>query len=419
MRLIVGSGTPLCGSVNIQGAKNSALKLMAATLLAEGTHHLSNVPEIVDVEIMSELLRSMGSSVQWEGVNRLVITTPAMDGLLPRAPYELVDRMRASIVVLGPLVARAGVAQVSLPGGDDFGHRPIDIHLDALSLMGADFKVSHGYVTGRSERLVGAEIVLEFPSHTATDNVLMAASLASGETTITNAAKEPEVVDLAEMLKSMGARIDGAGTSTIRVVGTETLNCVSHEVIPDRVEAATFMCALAVTGGEIELLGARRDQMEMLMRKLERVGVDFVVSSSGILARSNGRPAASDIATLPYPGIATDYKPLLVAMLTVADGVSIVTENLFAGRFRYIDELRRMAANIQTEGHHVIVRGVGRLSGAQVKAPDIRAGAALVIAGLAAEGETIVSGVSHIDRGYERFEEKLTALGANVERIDS
>ncbi len=415
-KLIVSQSGPLYGTVKIQGAKNSVLKLMAATLLCEGEHLIRNVPEITDVAIMAELLSSMGSTVTWKTPNTLSISTPATKDLVPVASYELVDKMRASIVVLGPLMARMKRAQVSLPGGDDFGHRPIDMHLDALSHLGCTFSVSHGYVSGVCDELIGQDVVLEFPSHTATDNVLMASVLADSVTTIDNAAREPEVSDLATMLQEMGAKVEGAGTSRLRVIGTKSLIPADHEVIPDRVEAATFICAVGVLGGEVQLDGARNDHMDMLIRKMSKMGVEITENSSGLLVRSDGSVRATDVATLPYPGVATDYKPMIVAVLSVSDGVSIVTENLFSGRFRYIDELRRMAADIRTEGHHVIVRGVNRLSGAPIKAPDIRAGAALVIAALAAEGQSEISGVAHIDRGYERLDEKLSTLGASIER---
>jgi UDP-N-acetylglucosamine 1-carboxyvinyltransferase len=339
------------------------------------------------------------------------------DEITPIAPYELVERIRASIVVLGPLLARYGWARMSLPGGDDFGERPIDLHLRALGELGAKFTTEHGYVEGRCDRLVGTRIVLEFPSHTTTDNILMAAVLARGTTVIENAAREPEVIDLADMLAGMGARIDGAGTSHVEVEGVDELRPADHVAIPDRVEAATFMAAVGLAGGEIYLDHARPEHMDMFLHKLDTIGIRCVPTSGGIIASSDGTLSSVDISTLPYPGVATDYKPALVTLLSVADGVAIVSENIFAGRFRYVDELRRMGARISVEGHHAVVRGVPRLSGAQVRAPDIRAGAALVLAGLAAEGETEVSGAEHIDRGYEDFHGRLRALGADVERI--
>lgn len=412
----VRAGGPLSGVVRISGAKNSALKLMAACLLAEGRHTLTNVPAIIDVEIMRRVLSAMGVVSSRSDEHTLVIDVPAE--LRPEAPYELVELIRASIVVLGPLLARMGRARVSMPGGDDFGHRPIDIHLRGLAELGAVFETSHGYIEGKAPRLEGATVVLELPSHTATDNLMMAAARARGTTVIENAAREPEVCDLAEFLCAMGAKIKGAGTSHLEVTGTDQLCATTHEVIPDRVEAATFLAALGMARGEIFLEGACGDHMSMLLAKLSSMGMAMTCTPGGIEAASGSRLSSVDVATLPYPGVATDYKPFIVTLLSVADGVGIVSENLFSDRFRYVDELRRMGADIRKEGHHAVVRGVPMLSGAPVRAPDIRAGAALVLAGLAADGDTFVSGVEHIDRGYERFAEKLQALGADVKRVD-
>lgn len=414
-RFLVRPAGPLRGEVGVEGAKNSALKLMAACLLAEGTSRLASVPNIADVATMAEVLVAIGARVERRSDGAVEVDSPAVP--TPVAPYELVEKMRASVVVLGPLLARVGSAKVSLPGGDDFGSRPIDIHLRALTELGASFRYEHGYVEGSADRLVGTRIVLEFPSHTATDNVLMAAVLAKGTTVIENAAREPEVQDLAAFLTEMGARIEGAGTSRIEVEGVEELHPADHVCVPDRVEAATFLVATAMAGGEVRVRHARADHMDMLIEKLVAMGVEIEPEATGVLARSSGRLRAIDVATLPYPGVATDYKPPLVAALSIADGVSIVSENLFAGRFRYIDELRRMGADIRTEGHHAVVRGVSGLSGAPVRAPDIRAGAALVLAGLVAEGETTVTGVEHIDRGYFDFAGKLARIGADVERV--
>ncbi|HXQ59066.1 MAG TPA: UDP-N-acetylglucosamine 1-carboxyvinyltransferase [Acidimicrobiales bacterium] len=428
-QFVVHPTGPLRGTVRAGGAKNSALKLMAACLLAEGRHVLSGVPHIVDVEIMADVVRSIGGRVAWADSDSagdavpgdLVIDVPAT--LVPEAPYELVEKMRASVVVLGPLLARCGRARVSLPGGDDFGNRPIDIHLHGLSSLGASFETVHGYVegvipdAGAGGRLVGNRVVFEYPSHTATDNVLMAAVLAKGTTVLENAAREPEVADLAEFLTAMGARISGAGTSRIEVEGVDELRPTSHRVIPDRVVAATFFAAVGLAGGDVVVVDARANHMDMLLRKLGEMGVHISQTPEGLRAESAGRLRSVDISTLPYPGVATDYKPFLVTMLSVADGVGIVTENLFSGRFRYVDELRRMGADIRNEGHHAVVRGVPRLSGAPVRAPDLRAGAALVLAGLVADGETVVTGAVHVDRGYEDFAGKLNALGADVARL--
>ncbi len=413
---------PLQGTVRAGGAKNSVLKLMAATLLAEGRHELANVPQILDVEIMSDMLRALGASVTRMPGGRLLVDSPSVGDLVPEAPYELVDRMRASIVVLGPLLTRCGRARVSMPGGDDFGGRPIDFHLGGLGNMGARFETLHGNVEGTvdgegdARRLVGSQVVLEYPSHTATDNILMAAVLAKGTTVIENAAREPEVCDLAAYLRSMGARIRGAGTSHVEIEGVGELTPSTHSVVPDRVVAATYLAAAGLCGGEVVVEDARIDHMTMLVRKLGAMGVVVEQRPTGVAATREGQLRSVDVATLPYPGVATDYKPFLVTMLTVADGVSIVTENLFAGRFRYIDELRRMGADVRTEGHHAVVRGVPRLSGARVRATDIRAGAALVLAGLVADGETVVTDAQHVDRGYEDLAGALAELGARVER---
>jgi UDP-N-acetylglucosamine 1-carboxyvinyltransferase len=417
-RFVVQAGEPLRGAVAVGGAKNSVLKLMAACLLAEGRHVLTNVPDIVDVEIMGEVLGALGARVERRGPGELALEVPAAARLVPEAPYELVERMRASVVVLGPLLARCGRARVSMPGGDDFGERPIDIHLHGLGSMGASFETRHGYVEGTvgPGRLVGTPVGLEYPSHTATDNLLMAAVLAKGTTVIENAAREPEVADLAAFLGAMGARISGVGTSRLVVEGVDELRPATHRVVADRVVAATYLAAVGLAGGEILLPDARAEHMEMLLNKLRQMGLEVDQEPDGLRAGRSGRLRAADVATLPYPGVATDYKPFLVTMLSVADGVSIVTENLFSGRFRYVDELRRMGADIRTEGHHAVVRGVPRLSGAPVKAPDIRAGAALVLAGLAAEGTTEVAGAHHVDRGYQDLAGGLRALGARVTR---
>lgn len=374
---------------------------------------LHNVPDITDVAIMSELLEAMGVTVVRNG-SRLQLDVPLM--VNPEAPYELVEQMRASIVVLGPLLARFGRARVALPGGDDFGPRPINMHLGALEQLGATFENDHGYIEGRAEVLLGTDILLEFPSVGATENAMMAAVLAKGRTVIDNAAREPEIGDLAAFLNRMGAQVLGAGTSQIVIEGVDELVAVEHEVIPDRIEAATFLAALGICGGELTLKGARPDHMQMLTTKLGDMGMRISPDADGIWAAAPRRMRSVDVSTLPFPGLATDYKPFLVAMLSFADGVGIVTENIFTGRFRYIDELRRMGADIRTEGHHAVVRGQAALSGAPVKAHDIRAGAALVVAALGAEGTTEVSGAEHIDRGYEDLAGKLKSLGADVER---
>ena len=415
-QLVVRPSGPLSGTVTAGGAKNSALKLMVGCLLAEGRSVLSNVPRISDVDTMAEVLRALGAEVERLGNGDVAVTTPPADRLVPLAPEELFERMRASVVVLGLLLARCGTVSMPLPGGDDFGDRPIDFHVNGLTAMGARFESSHGKVRGTvpGGRLVGTRVVLEYPSHTATDNLLMAAALAKGTTVIENAAKEPEVADLAAMLCSMGAVVRGAGTSRIEIEGVDELRPARHAVVPDRVVAATFLAAVGMAGGDITIADARPEHMEMLLHKVGQLGVVTEMGPQGLRARATARLTSAAVATLPYPGVATDYSPLLVAMLTVADGVGILTENLFSGRFRYVEELRRMGADIRTEGHHAVVRGVDRLSGAAVRAPDIRAGVALVLAGLVAEGETVVSGAHHIARGYADLAGSLRSLGATV-----
>jgi UDP-N-acetylglucosamine 1-carboxyvinyltransferase len=416
--IVVEAGGPLSGTVTAGGAKNSALKLMVACLLAEGRSVLSNVPCISDVDTMADVLRGLGASVERLPNGDIAVTSPPADALVPAAPPELFEKMRASVVVLGLLMARSGSVRMPLPGGDDFGDRPIDFHVNGLTAMGARFESSHGEVRGSvpGGRLVGARVVLEYPSHTATDNLLMAAALAKGTTVIENAAKEPEVADLAAMLRAMGAVVRGAGTSRIEVEGVDSLSPVRHTVVPDRVVAATFVAAVGMAGGDVTIADAHPQHMEMLLRKVGQMGVMTSFGPEGVRATSDGHLVSADVATLPYPGVATDYSPLLVAMLTVADGVGILTENLFSGRFRYVEELRRMGADIRTEGHHAVVRGVPKLSGATVRAPDIRAGVALVLAGLVAEGTTVVSGAHHIRRGYEDLVASLRGLGARVSR---
>ncbi len=414
--IVVRPNGPLGGTVRAGGAKNSALKLMVASLLAEGRTVLHNVPLINDVDSMADVLRAVGARVERLADGDVAITTPAAEDMRPVAPYELVERMRASVVVLGLLLARCGEVHMPLPGGDDFGDRPIDFHVSALTAMGARFEISHGEVRGYVDggRLVGTKVVLEYPSHTATDNLLMAAALAKGTTVIENAAKEPEVIDLAAMLGAMGVEVRGAGTSRIEIEGVDELRPTAHAVVPDRVVAATFVAVAGMTGGDVTIADARPDHMEMLLRKVNQMGVVTTMGPEGLRATAGRRLVAADVATLPYPGVATDFSPLLVAMLTGADGVGILTENLFSGRFRYVEELRRMGADIKTEGHHAVVRGVQHLSGARVRAPDIRAGAALVLAGLVADGETTVTNAHHISRGYEDLVGALCSLGAKV-----
>ncbi len=420
-RILIRRSGPLKGEVAIPGAKNSVLKLMAATLLADGEFTLTNVPDIADVGIMADLLAAIG--VRSERLSSSELRLVNDGDIRPVAPYELVERIRASINVLGPLLGRFGRVSLSLPGGDDFGSRPIDMHLKGLEAMGATFELQHGVVEATAERLHGADVTLEFPSVGATENILTAAVYAKGTTVIDNAAREPEITDLCHFLVAMGAQIEGVGTSTLVIHGVErgTLHAVRHAVVPDRIQAATYLAAVAVSGGEVVLRGARADHMDMLLRRFHDMGLTITTIGSGadssLAVWAAGRLRSIDVATLPYPGIATDYKPLIVTMLSVADGVGIVTENLYPGRFRYVEELQRLGADIRADGHHAVVRGVPQLSGAPVRAPDIRAGAALVVAGLAADGETSVAGVHHVDRGYDDLVGRLAALGADIERV--
>lgn len=415
-QILVHRSGPLHGEVVVPGAKNSVLKLMAATLLADGEHTLTNVPDIADVQIMSDLLAAIGITTTSAAPGELTMVNTG--DVTPVAPYELVEQIRASINVLGPLIGRFGYVKLSLPGGDDFGSRPIDMHLGGLEAMGAAITIEHGYVEARAERLMGADITFEFPSVGATENIVTAAVHAKGTTVIDNAAREPEIADLCTMLVSMGADIEGIGTPTLVVHGVEPgeLRATQHCTVTDRIQAATYMAAVAITGGELHLRGVRPEHMEMLLRKFHEMGLHIVTQHDGVTVRSEGRLTSIDVQTLPYPGIATDYKPLIVTMLSVADGVGIVTENLYPGRFRYVEELQRLGADIRTDGHHAVVRGRPHLSGAPVKAPDIRAGAALLVAGLAAEGTTTITGVHHIDRGYDDLVGRLAAVGANIER---
>lgn len=416
-RIVVRSGPPLEGTVTVAGAKNSVLKVMAATLLAEGTYRISNVPRIVDVDLMAELLRAVGCTVEWDPTEAAVIRIDVPAEITPVAPYDIVERFRASVVVLGPMLARCGEASVALPGGDDFGPRPIDMHVRGLEGLGARVEVVHGYIEASAAQLLGGRVVLEFPSVGATENLLMAAVAAKGTTVIDNAAREPEISDLCQFLSAMGAGIDGAGSSTLEVKGTGSarlLQAADHTIIGDRIVAATYLAALGVASGEVFVAGARHDHMELLCHKLIEMGMLITPDDQGIMAIAPRRLDSVDCSTLPYPGVATDYKPFLVAMLCTASGVGIVTENLFPGRFRYVDELRRMGADIRTDAHHAVVRGVQRLSGAPVRAHDIRAGAALAVAGLGAEGPTVVTDAHHVARGYEDLAGDLASLGAQM-----
>jgi UDP-N-acetylglucosamine 1-carboxyvinyltransferase len=415
---IVG-GASLNGEVTVTGAKNSVLKLMAASLLAEGKTTISNVPDIADVDIMSDLLTRLGCIVVLNnksgGDGTVTIDVPATP--LHRADYELVRKMRASINVLGPLVARIGIAEVALPGGDAIGSRGLDFHIKGLESLGAKAHIEHGYVIAEApEGLTGAAVVLDFPSVGATENIMTAAVLAEGVTTIDNAAREPDIVDLCEFLVSMGAKIEGIGSPLITITGVKKLHPTSHRVITDRIIAGTWAFAAAMTQGDITIHGARADHMEVMLDKLTTAGAIITSTADGVRVKMDHRPKAIDVATLPYPGFATDLLPFIIAMNAIADGHAIVTENVFESRFMFVNELARLGAQITVDGHHASIDGIPQLSGAPVEASDIRAGAGLVLAALVAEGETTVDGAFHVDRGYPNFAEDLRNLGANVTR---
>ena len=410
---IMTGGVPLRGEVPISGAKNSTLKLMAASLLVPGEVVLDRVPRITDVSLMADVLERLGAVVSLGG---RTMTIDASAELGDEAPYELVTKMRASIQVLGPLLARLGRARVAMPGGDAIGSRPIDLHLSALERMGAKFSSEHGYVEAVCEQLIGVPILLEFPSVGATENILMAAVTARGQTTVENAAREPEIKELADFLIAAGARISGAGTSTLVIEGVDRLGpSVRHTVLPDRVEAGTFAICAAATRGDVTLTGMRPDHLELPLHKLEAAGAHVNRGDDWVRVAMPGRPRALDLVILPYPGFPTDLQPMMMVLLSQATGPSILTENVFEARFMFVDELNRMGSDIRVEGHHAVIRGVERLSGAPVRVPDIRAGAALILGGLCAQGETIVFDDGHIHRGYESFHTKLQGLGAEIE----
>jgi UDP-N-acetylglucosamine 1-carboxyvinyltransferase len=413
--LRVAGGARLAGEVAVVGAKNSVLKLMAAALLAPGRTVVANIPRILDVTIMSEVLRRLGCGVVAEG-DSLVIDVPAE----PRteADYDLVRQLRASICVLGPLLTRCGHVKVALPGGDAIGSRGLDMHIAGLERMGAEVTNEHGFVLASATRLHGADIWLEFPSVGATENILTAAVLAKGTTVIDNAAREPEIVDICGMLTAMGAQIDGAGTSTIVVEGVDELHPVTHRTVGDRIVAGTWAVAAAMTRGDVTVRGADPGHLTVLFDKLRAAGADVsALGSDAFRVTATERPASVDVVTLPYPGFPTDLLAPAIALATVSRGASMVTENVFDARFMFVNELARLGADARTDGHHAIVRGKDQLSGAPVRATDIRAGAALVLAGLCADGLTEVADVHHIDRGYPDFVEQLRSLGADVRRV--
>ena len=413
-RFRIHGGARLVGEVHVGGAKNSVLKLMAASLLAVGKTTIANVPAIADVEIMSDLLRRLGCTVTHEG-SLLTIDVPQTP--MHRADYDLVRKMRASINVLGPLVARIGLAEVALPGGDAIGSRGLDFHIKGLESLGATAHVEHGYVIAEAPQgLKGAAISLDFPSVGATENLMTAAVLAHGITTIENAAREPDLVDLGEFLIAMGAKIEGLGSPVITITGVKELTPAHHVTVADRIIAGTWAFAAAMTQGDITIHGARVDHMEVMLEKLASAGAIITSTADGVRVKMEQRPTSVDVATLPYPGFATDLLPFIIAMNSIADGDSLVTENVFESRFMFVNELSRLGAQVHVDGHHASIHGITQLSGAPVEATDIRAGAGLVLAALVAEGVTTVDGAFHVDRGYPEFAEQLRALGADVTR---
>ena len=413
-KFLVTGGAQLRGAVKVSGAKNSVLKLMGAALLAEGTTVLNNCPEILDVPYMKDVLEGLGCSVMISGQS-VYITTPS--DLKSDADFEAVRQFRASVCVLGPLTARCGRAVVALPGGDAIGSRPLDMHQTGLEKLGAKTYIEHGCVVAETDQLKGAHIVLDFPSVGATENILTAAVLADGVTILDNAAREPEIVDLCDMLISMGARIEGAGSNTLTITGVERLNPTTHDVVGDRIVAGTWAYAAAITRGDITVGGIPPRHLHLPLEKLKLAGAIIETYENGFRVRMDGRPRAVDFQTLPFPGFPTDLQPMAIGLAAVAEGMSVITENVFESRFRFVDEMLRLGADAHVDGHHVVMRGKEQLSSTTVWSSDIRAGAGLVLAALRADGVTEVRDVYHIDRGYPNFVENLNALGAKVERV--
>ncbi|WP_072846393.1 UDP-N-acetylglucosamine 1-carboxyvinyltransferase [Rhodococcus tukisamuensis] len=413
-RFLVTGGNRLTGEVSVGGAKNSVLKLMAAALLAEGTTVITNCPDILDVPYMAEVLRGLGCDVELDG-DTVRITTPAEPKF--HADFPAVTQFRASVCVLGPLVARCRRAVVALPGGDAIGSRPLDMHQTGLALLGARSEIQHGCLVAEADDLHGAQIRLAFPSVGATENILMAAVLAKGETVIDNAAREPEIVDLCNMLVRMGARIEGAGSSTLTIQGVRRLEPTTHRVIGDRIVAATWGIAAAMTRGDVRVRGVNPKHLSLVLDKLRAAGAEVTPEADGFRVVQESRPKAVNFATLPFPGFPTDLQPMAIGLAAVADGTSMITENVFEARFRFVEEMIRLGADARTDGHHAVVRGITRLSSAPVWSSDIRAGAGLVLAALVADGTTEVHDVYHIDRGYPMFVEKLSALGGDIVRV--
>ncbi|ARN19296.1 UDP-N-acetylglucosamine 1-carboxyvinyltransferase [Piscinibacter gummiphilus] len=416
-KLLIRGGRPLKGDVVISGAKNAALPELCAALLTPEPVTLQNVPQLQDVGTTLKLLRNMGVTAERNEATPDVVTLTAEPLTTREAPYELVKTMRASILVLGPLLARFGEARVSLPGGCAIGSRPVDQHIKGLQAMGADIVVEHGYIVAKAKRLKGARITTDMVTVTGTENLLMAATLAEGETVLENAAQEPEIPDLAEMLISMGAKIEGHGTRQIRIQGVERLHGTTHRIVPDRIEAGTFLCAVAAAGGEAFLKYARADHLGAVIDKLREAGASVESVDGGLRVKSNGRPRAVSFTTSEYPAFPTDMQAQFMALDCIADGAAVVSETIFENRFMHVNELVRLGAQIDVHGHTATIRGVPKLSGATVMATDLRASASLVIAGLVADGETMVERIYHLDRGYDRMEAKLRGLGADIERI--
>jgi UDP-N-acetylglucosamine 1-carboxyvinyltransferase len=414
---VVSGPVSLEGDVPISGSKNSVLKIMAAALMVPGEVTIRRVPQITDVHLMKALIERLGATVTFEGD---VMVIDSSGDLSDEAPYELVTKIRGSFQVLGPLIARLGSAKVAMPGGDAIGSRPVDMHLSGLRRMGATFTSEHGYIEGRAEKLTGARVLLEFPSVGATETLLMAAVLAEGTTTIENAAREPEIVDLATFLNESGAKVTGAGSPTLVVEGTDRLQGgIAHDVVPDRIEAGTYAMAAVASRGSVKISGCVPDHIELPLQKLEQTGARIVRGHDEVHVSMTGRPQPLDLVTLPFPGFPTDLQPAMMVCLAQADGPSILTENVFESRFLFVDELNRMGSRIRVEGHHAVIRGVDRLSAAPVRASDIRAGAALVLSALCADGQSEIYEIFHIERGYELFVEKLAGLGAQIELVES
>ncbi|HEY7943539.1 MAG: UDP-N-acetylglucosamine 1-carboxyvinyltransferase [Burkholderiales bacterium] len=413
-KLAITGGVPLHGEVRVSGAKNAALPILCAALLTSEPLVLHNLPQLNDVRTMRSLLAQMGVRAE-EDDGALTLSAAAIDW--PLAPYEMVKTMRASILALGPLLARCGEARVSLPGGCAIGLRPVDQHIKGLQAMGAEIDLDHGYIDARAKRLSGANVVFDVVTVTGTENLLMAATLARGTTVLDNAAREPEVVDLADCLNAMGARISGAGTDRIVIEGVSRLSGATHAIMPDRIETGTFLVAAAAAGGEVALTGARPDTLGAVLDKLAEAGVVTAVDDSTIRVRRNGRLKSVSMRTAPYPGFPTDMQAQLMALMTVADDAAMITETIFENRMMHVQELKRLGAAIEVEGNTAIVRGAQKLTAANVMATDLRASAGLVIAGLIAEGETVIDRIYHLDRGYERIEDKLSALGARIRRV--